>query len=125
MINARWVLQAPLAALRERLGPELYSALLRVSELFWLDAMNDRRARRMLSQLRCWMGWRHWAALVQIIEHGTLTTGMRGHPDIHAAIRAGRDALVMVIEWEGERMRWGLEPPPPPTVMPTDPPEEA
>ncbi len=94
--------------LNQRLGDELFAAFKRVIEIYRMNELHDADARRKLSSLRAWMGPEYWAALQTIVENGTLTVGHRGD---HAYIRRARDAVAMVIDWEEERVRWGLDKP--------------
>lgn len=91
--------------LRDRLGPDLFKALLRASDIARLADIGDRKARRKLRSLRNWMGPVYWAALEVVLTNGSLSVGHRGD---HEAIRNARNAVAMILDWEEEMALWGL-----------------
>jgi len=92
--------------LLQALGAELYAALLRVKEIDRLARRGDLDARARLAQLKAWLGPEYWAALRVVLDHGSLSFGLRAR---HAAVHRGREAVALIREWELERVRWGLE----------------
>ena len=101
----RWENMGARNVLRRSLGPELFVSLMRVVDLHRRAEFKDREARRQLAQLRAWLGPEHWDSLNLILDNGTLSISSGRHE----VIRRSRDAVLMVYEWEMERVRWGLD----------------
>lgn len=92
--------------LYEYLGEPLFTALMRVADLHRAAAMNDRSAKRQLSQIRAYLGPTYWDYLSVVIKTGSMFVGGRGDPE---AKRKRRDAIVLVHEWAEDRKRWGMD----------------
>lgn len=89
------------------LGAELMDVLQDIGTLAYRASVPGRRTeRREMRRIRLWLGPVYWRALCLMLNEGRI---MDGRPVV-GSIRSHhcRDALVLVMELQAERERWGM-----------------
>jgi hypothetical protein len=89
----------------ELLGEELMLVLERVGLMAGKAAAGDYDAALEMRRLRWWLGPLHWWAMCMMLNEGRLTGG---HFTAPVRTFTCRDALIMAMDLENQRMRWGM-----------------
>jgi hypothetical protein len=84
-------------------GIDLLKTLDRVGQAANSAASGNRKSRREIRRIRLWLGPKYWRALCLMLCGGCITGRT---PRIRPT--DCRDALLMVVELEAEKVRWGL-----------------
>lgn len=74
-----------------------------------MESPYSRDTSRKIASLKQWMGPKHFATLIAVIEKGELSATASKKTDVPASIVRAIDAIAMARDWEIERLKWGLD----------------
>jgi hypothetical protein len=90
-----------------RISKDMLSAAMRLAHAVEMADKGDQKSRRMLAQLRAYLGPEWYRVVTAVVTTGMLSAGNQTD-QIGKSAALGIKTLTLLVEFEEEREAWGL-----------------